>query len=239
MDILISRGAAVDAGLGKERYTALECPALHGRLDILQLLLSKGAKTDGAGLPHYFRAIRVAQCRHQRAAAELLMTCQEWTELEREIWGEIQHLSPWRKRDRLFLLVKEMQERSKEDNGSQATEAYEADIPETEDIDENDAISDADDTSSDWTFTETAGDERGWWDCIGEAFASRKIAPPGPETWRRDPQSAANDKMLPRIQEVDEEVAVPEEIVGGGADVDGERGSGGDASEQGIEHLTL
>lgn len=62
--------------------TALEGAAEYGRIDMLQLLLNKGASTQGSGRRQYIRAVRLAEKNLQYAATQLLRDHGGWNEAD-------------------------------------------------------------------------------------------------------------------------------------------------------------
>lgn len=67
------------------KLTALTVAALEGRLEILHLLLSRGAAVHGAARGQYIDAVRAAKLRRHGAAAALLKSYGGWTEEDERV----------------------------------------------------------------------------------------------------------------------------------------------------------
>ncbi|KAL2816444.1 ankyrin repeat-containing domain protein [Aspergillus cavernicola] len=80
---LIELGANINAAKAKfNGRTALEGAAENGRIDMLHLLLSEGARIEGDDRKQYTRAVRLAEMNGHQAAAKLLRSHGNWTELD-------------------------------------------------------------------------------------------------------------------------------------------------------------
>lgn len=87
---LIDLGADINAmssSVKTDYYTALEGAAVNGRIDIIQLLLSAGARTTGRQhCWNYLRAILSAKEHGYQAAAKVLKSHRIWTQEDKQIF---------------------------------------------------------------------------------------------------------------------------------------------------------
>lgn len=68
--------------------TALEAAAEHGRIEMIQILLNWGVRTEGAGSRQYYRAIKFAERECHYAAGNLLRKHREWTDEDHRLYEE-------------------------------------------------------------------------------------------------------------------------------------------------------
>ncbi|KAH7320785.1 ankyrin repeat-containing domain protein [Stachybotrys elegans] len=80
--------AKINAHRSVDGRTALEGAAEHGRLDMIQLLLSCGAKISGSGQRQYIRAIWHAEHDNHLVVSKLLRSQREWTCEDKFRWDK-------------------------------------------------------------------------------------------------------------------------------------------------------
>lgn len=86
---LLNAGANVNAKASyRDGRTALEGAAENGRIDMLYMLLGEGAAIEGRARRHYVRAIKLADINGHGAAAKLLRSWSDWTELDSRQYDE-------------------------------------------------------------------------------------------------------------------------------------------------------
>ncbi|OTA62843.1 hypothetical protein K449DRAFT_47484 [Hypoxylon sp. EC38] len=94
---LIDLGAIIDAPENEyDERTALEHAAAIGAIDIIQLLLSRGASTDGKWRRYYVQAIALAERKGHRAAAEVLRRHRKWTAEDQDLFSTMPTANPVR-----------------------------------------------------------------------------------------------------------------------------------------------
>ncbi|KAJ4859894.1 ankyrin repeats (3 copies) domain-containing protein [Trichoderma breve] len=92
---LIDAGADINAlGYGKYSRTALQRAASNGRIDMLHMLLCRGARiyddvSNQGYRANYVRAVRMAEQNGHKAAAKLLKSHGGWTDEDRILYSQI------------------------------------------------------------------------------------------------------------------------------------------------------
>ncbi|KAI0415058.1 ankyrin repeat-containing domain protein [Xylaria grammica] len=87
--ILIDHETPADVNAHRSPFgglTALESASQNGRLDMVQFLLSSGAKTEGTGQRQYIRAILLAQNSGHVEVVNLLKAHRQWTPRDEELF---------------------------------------------------------------------------------------------------------------------------------------------------------